>query len=158
MIPFPTDSYMRALAEAIYAVAYLEGLIRFDLYRLDPPANGLDAWSTSRDTLGEFAHKIECEAQRQTKEKKKMWLEACASALKEVYPMRNQVLHSAPATIQGAQMLNRWTGTTSTKKQEALPITEEFLTGLRDIAFKHVKIVNDVRLSDPDVPRALQDT
>ena len=31
MIPFPTDSYMRALAEAIYAVdcgGALEGLIR----------------------------------------------------------------------------------------------------------------------------------
>ncbi len=84
--------------------------------------------------------------------KKKVWLEACASALEEIKPMRDQVVHSTPATVQGTQVLYRWTATKDKRNQESFPITEEFLTDFRDLVCKHIERINYVRLAELDAP------
>ena len=152
MIPFPTDSYMRALAEAIYAVAYLEGLIRYDLYWLEPPPKCLDVGDISWDTMGKFAKKVRCVSENEGDPEKRVWLQACVSALEEIRPLRDQVVHSTPATMQGAQVLNRWTATKDKRNQESFPITEEFLTDFRDLVCKHIERINHVRLAELDAP------
>ena len=152
MITFPADSYMRALAEATYTVLYLEGLIRYDLYRLNPPPPDLDIWQIARDTMGSLSRKIGKHSSVESDPQKQKWLKACDEALDELTSMRNAMIHSFPATIDGTQVLNRWTARTATQPQEAFPITEQGLNDLRERAYSHITKINKVRLPEPFPP------
>ena len=149
MIPFPHDSYMRALAEAMYALFYLEGLIRHDLYRLSPPPENLDIWQISRSTMGALATRIGRQSDIELYPQKKAWLEACDAALEELTPIRNALMHSFPATIEGAQVLSRWAAPTAKHPQEAFPITEDFLDNLKGRVYSHIGNISVVRLPEP---------
>jgi hypothetical protein len=148
MIEYPPDPYMRALAEAIYATTYLEWLILGDLPRVTSDPSPLSAASLSRQPMGRTANALRRAATRTTLKAESAWLTASADALNEVAALRNQVLHSHPATIDGEQRLFRWAIPERSKPQEALEIDEQFLVALRHRAYEHVSAICKVRLSD----------
>jgi hypothetical protein len=145
MLPFATDTYMRALAEANYAVAYLEWAILGDLDRLTNPPPGLNVASLSLSTLGGVAREVKAAALAATDPEERAWLNAAADALVEGVEPRNQIIHAHPATVDGEQVLHRWATATSTKQHEAKTFTEEDLTALAQLATDHVRKLSAVR-------------
>ncbi len=147
MITFPPDSYMRALAEAMYAVSYLEWALLGDISRLTAPPADLSVEGLSRSTMGTVATTVRRAAAVAALRSEATWLSAAADALEEVVDRRNQVVHVHPATIGDEQMLYRWAAATPTKAHEALAITEDQLVALRDLAYDHLRRMNAVRLT-----------
>ena len=146
MITFPSESYMRALAETLYAVSYLEWAIPGDLPRLSQPTPWLSVEDLSRMTMGGVATKVRSAASASADPEGSAWLVAAADALEEVVEPRNQIVHSHPATVDGAQVLYRWAAATPTKPHEAQAVTLADLNRLRDLAYAHLRNLNAVRL------------
>lgn len=137
---------MRALAEALYAVSYLEWALLGDLPRLSQPPPGLSVEDLSRMTMGGVATKVRSAASASADTAESAWLVAAADALEEVVEPRNQIVHSHPATVDGDQVLYRWASATPTKPHEAQDITLADLNRLRDLAYAHLQRMNAVRL------------
>ena len=146
MISFPNESYMRALAETMYAVAYLEWALLGDLSRLTNPPDELSVEGLSRATMGQVSAAVRRAARDSVDPAETAWLAAAADALEAVVDKRNQVVHAHPATVDGEQMLYRWATATPTKPHEAVAITKPDLVALRDLAFEHLGRMNAVRL------------
>jgi hypothetical protein len=106
----PEDKYLQKVGLVAYLVASMEGLLLFDLPRLEqmlPPELNVAnlAGRTTRD-LGEqlVKHATQC-----TDRQVAAYLEAGGNALIEVAPQRNAVLHARPATDDlGRTRLYRW--------------------------------------------------
>lgn len=146
MVPFPHDGYMRLLAEALYAVAYLEWAVLGDLPRLSDPPPELSVEGLSRLPMGPVAGAVRHAARRASDSGERAWLEAAADAMEAVVENRNRVVHAHPASLGDAQMLFRWAAATATKPQEAHAITTEHLENLRDLAYEHLGRINAARL------------
>ena len=146
MITFPNEPYMRALAEALYAVSYLEWALLGDLSRLSRPPPGLSIEDLSRTMMGRVAGKVRSAASASADPAESAWLAAAADAIEEVVEPRNQIVHSHPATVDGDQVLHRWAAATATKPHEAQDITLADLNRLRDLAYEHLQKMNAVRL------------
>lgn len=147
VIPFPAEGYMRALAETMYAVSYLEWALLGDLSRLADPPQELSIEGLSRSSMGQVAAAVRRGATSATDSAERAWLEAAADALAEVVERRNQVVHAHPATVRGEQVLYRWATSTQMKPHEAEAITHQHLEALRDLAYEHLRRMNALRLS-----------
>lgn len=142
----PPVSDMRALAEAIYVVSYVEWGILDDLPRLTNPPADLSIEGLSRSTMGHVAAAVRRASSGATNGAESAWLGAAADALEAVVDRRNRVVHAHPATIADSQMLFRWATATPTKPHEAEAITQRDLEALRDLAYVHLRRVKSVRL------------
>jgi hypothetical protein len=137
---------MRSLAEAIYAVSYLEWALLGDLPRLSNAPSDLSIEGLSRETMGGVGRTVRHAASNSASATEKAWLSAAADALEEVVEKRNQVVHAHPATVENEQVLYRWATATRTKGHEAHPITETDLLALGDLAYEHLRRMNNLRL------------
>jgi hypothetical protein len=137
---------MRAIAEAMYAVSYLEWALLGDLPRLTDPPQELSIEGLSRSSMGQVAAAVRRGATSATDSAERAWLDAAADALAEVVERRNQVVHAHPATVGGEQVLYRWATGTQTKPHEAEAITRRDLEALRDLAYEHLRRMNALRL------------
>jgi hypothetical protein len=146
VLPFPCESYMRALAEALYAVSYVESMLLGDLPRLSTSIDSLSVEGLSRQTMGAVASSVRQAISRASTPGEAAWLAAAADALESVVDLRNRVVHAHPATVDGQQMLYRWATAKGTKPHEAHAITETDLVALRDLAYEQVRRLNAVRL------------
>ncbi len=104
VVPFPNDNYMRALAEAHFALSYLEWAVLGDLSRLSQPPPGLSVAKLSRSTLGHKLKVLES-AETSAPNGEKEWLRAAVEALKDVIDARNKVVHANPATVANELIL-----------------------------------------------------
>lgn len=138
---------MRALAEAMYAVSYLEWALLGDIPRLTAPPADLSIEGLSRSAMGTVAKAVRRAANDAVSPSEVAWLSAAADALEDVVDKRNQVIHAHPATIGGEQMLHRWAAATPSRAHEAFAITEDHLVALRDSAYEHLRRMNEVRLT-----------
>jgi hypothetical protein len=146
-VPWPTKEYMRSLAEAVYAVASLEGFILGDLPRLSSPPSDLERGSLSTLTLGVVAGRYQTAADETTDPAEKAWLEACAALLEVVEP-RNQTIHAHPATIDEEQMLCRWAAATTRKQALSKRSLGPTLTHLTELATDHSTRLYGLRLPE----------
>ncbi len=136
---------MRALAEALYAVSYLEWAILGDLPRLKARPVNLSITELSRLEMGKVAGRITEHAGIRIEPAEAAWLRAAADALEQVVGSRNGVVHAHPATIGSQQMLYWWAAKRR-RPHEAYAVTELRLHELRDLAFEHIRILSGLRL------------
>ncbi len=145
MLPFPTDSYMRALAEAVYSVAHLEQLLLGDIPKLKH-APELTPSTLSGESLGDLAKALRKAASRSTDDREKKWLDVAASAVVDVLEPRNAIVHAHPATVDDEHLLFRWKLSKSRKPIDVRPVTIKELIALRTLAEDHVRRIGKLRL------------
>jgi hypothetical protein len=91
------------------AVTYLEGLVLYDLPRLDgylPPAVTLERLAGR--TTGQIGRLITGQAQRAIHPAVAVWSAVAGRLLSRAAEIRNPVLHARPATVDNQQQLFRW--------------------------------------------------
>ncbi len=106
----PEDEYLAKVGLVAYLVTSVEGLLLFDLPRLEwalPPQ--LNVESLAGNTTTKLGHELLAHASQCTDPTVAAYLEAGGIALSEIGPQRNAVLHARPATDkEGRTRLYRW--------------------------------------------------
>jgi hypothetical protein len=105
----PGSGYLQSLGELVYAVTSLEGLMIFDIPRMQSavPAKFTVDSLVGGTTAGIGQQFLDC-APKVTDAGVRAYFETGGAALREVGGIRNNVLHARPATMDtGAQRLYR---------------------------------------------------
>lgn len=106
----PEQEYVQKLGLVAYLVSWVEGLLLFDIPRLEHklPVE-LSTTAMVGLTTREIGERFVTHAVRSADEKVAAYFEAGGRALIEIAPQRNAMLHSRPATDpEGRTRLYRW--------------------------------------------------
>lgn len=105
----PEADYLTRIGQIAYQVSSMEWAILGDLTALTPalPAD-LTVASLAGKTTASIAASLRAAARTISVDAVREYIDAAATALEDVGPRRNHLLHARPATIDGAQRLYRW--------------------------------------------------
>lgn len=138
----PDDEYLLLIGQFAYMVTSLEGLLLFDLPRLEPFLPGQpDLRDLASVSVFEIGERLVSLSKKVRDEAVKEYLRTGGEYLIEIAPIRNQVLHARPATIDGEQMLYRW----NPKKGEVLNVPKSWLEAQIDRVDKMNVQLNGIR-------------
>jgi hypothetical protein len=107
-IPFPDDAYLAKLGQVAYAVGYVEGYLLGDLVRIPGLPSELSFDNLSYLTTGQIADKVDQYNSSALDPTVHSFLTTCAKWLRVLAPLRNDILHARPATVDDSQRLFRW--------------------------------------------------
>lgn len=144
-IPFPEDSYVALIGQVAYAVSYIEWYLLGDLSRLDDLPPELSLANLAGRTTNQIACEVDAHVAKVSNPAVQRFLTVCAESLHTLAPLRNHILHARPATIDGAQRLNRWRRLPS-GSVEAFPIDEAALRSILDRVDQAITDISAVRL------------
>jgi len=144
-VPFPDDSYVTLIGRVAYAISYVEWLLLGDLSRLPDLPEQLTVGSLAGKPTGRIASEVDAHLPAVPDPEVRRFLSVSAQALHDLAPLRNHILHARPATIDGAQRLNRWR-LLPDGSGEAFQIDEAFLQSVLDRADEAITDIYRVRL------------
>lgn len=108
-IALPEANYLTRIGQIAYQVSSMEWTILGDLTALAPALpTDLTVARLAGKTTGSIAESLRAAGQTITLDAVREYIAAAATALEDVGPRRNHLLHARPATIDGAQRLYRW--------------------------------------------------
>ncbi len=143
-LAFPEDDYLLLLGRVSYGVSMVEWKLLGDLSRLRglPPEISVEelAWRTT----GGIADEVVRHLAKVEDVDVRAYLEVCVAQLRILRPMRNDILHARPATINGAQRLYRWVRRSGSVR--AFAIDEARLESILQRVDQAVTAINAVRL------------
>lgn len=123
-VALPDDEYLLLLGKLAYMVASLEWTLLGDLTSLRRRAPELpEVQALASKSSGRIAKLLGEAAPTVVDDDVRAYYELGSVNLKAAADIRNHALHARPATVDGVQMLYRWTS----REDEQFPITKEWL-------------------------------
>lgn len=142
-LAWPEDDYLMQLGKVVYAIASIEGLLIFDLPRLDNSTVELSVGALAGKTTTQIGRRLVDLAPSIGEHGWRAYLTRGGEALLDLGQKRNAVLHARPATIEGHQRLHRW----RINPTEIMPISSDYLSELLNEIDAHRQALNRLRRS-----------
>lgn len=154
-VNLPESEYLQQIGEIAYATSSLEWTLLGDISRLNKHfSSDFSLENLERSTTGQIARKTMEEAEKTDDDQIRLYLHTAGKALKEVAEIRNDVLHSRPATdTKKKQRLQRSeVGNDRKPTGKRFWIDDNWLKQKKGILNQAFDAVNQVRPSFEDYP------
>ena len=154
-VSLPDSEYLQQIGEIAYTTSSLEWTLLGDIFRLkEYLSSNFSLENLEGLTTGQIARKAMEEAEKIDEDQIALYLSTVGKALKEAAEIRNDTLHSRPATdTEGKQRLQRSEiGSDHKPTDERFWIDDNWLEQKKGVLNKAFDAVNQVRPSFKDYP------
>lgn len=154
-VSLPESEYLQQIGEIAYATSSLEWTLLGDISRLNKHLNSdFSLENLERSTTGQIAGKAMEEAEKTDDDQIRLYLRTAGKALKEVAEIRNDVLHSRPATDkkEKQRLLRSEIGSDRKPTGERFWIDDKWLKQKMRVLDEAFNTVYQVRPSFEDYP------